>query len=438
MTESGSAGIDSQQPTTVRWRIAFLLFAVVVVTFLDRVNLSVAARYIQVEYSFTNVQLGWILSAYIVGYSICQIPGGLLADRLGPRAVLTFAIAWWSLFTVLTAAAPWAARLLPIGLIPCFFLARFMVGVGEAAALPNCNKAIGAWIPPRDRGMGNSIFFTGIGIGGAISAPLIVWLTSIGGWRWALIVSGSIGMPVAALWWWYGRNRPEEHPGVNSAELRLIRSGSSPSISTKARFADAWKELSGNPSLWALVVSYTLQGYVVYIFYSWFYLYVVTVRHFSVEAAGHWAMIPFLAMAVMTPLGGRLSDQCVRRFGATWGRRLPAMAGTGVCGLLLMIGARVAHQQLGTTLIGVAAGFLNFGLGSWWATVNDMSPVNSGVISSIMNTGANVAGIASPVLTPYIGERFGWVHSLDLAALVIFASGAAWLFVRQPRGIGAS
>jgi ACS family glucarate transporter-like MFS transporter len=402
-----------------------------VITMIARMNLSIAARYIQIEFSLDNMQVGYILSAYAVGYALFQIPGGLLADGIGTRATLAGAILWWSLFTFLTASAPGLTRVLPISLVMSFFLTRFMVGVGEAATIPSCNKIVAMWMSPNERGRGNSFFLTGIGVGGAISPPLMVWLMSGMGWEWSFLVCAMVGIPIAGFWWWYGRNRPDEHDGVNSGELAVIRAGGAISKAANHSQRLPTRALFRSRSLWALIVSYCFQGYVIYVFYAWFYLYIVNVRHFSAQAAGYWAAVPFIATAVLTPIGGIVSDRAVQKIGPIWGRRLPVMAGTFTCGILLFTGARIAHPQMGTALIGCAAGCLNFALGNWWATINDTSPHNSGKLGGVMNTAANLGGVVSPILTPFIAIHFGWIHALDFAAIIIFASGALWMYIQQ-------
>lgn len=418
--------------TAVRWHISFLLFCIVVLTFLDRMNMSVAARYIQLEFGFNNSQIGFVLSAYVVGYALFQIPGGLMGDRFGPRKLLAFAVAWWSVFTGLTAVAPGLAHLSGLGLIGAFFAMRFLVGVGEAATMPNCNKTVAQWMAPSERGIGNSLFLTGIGFGGAISQPLIAALMSHLGWRWPFVICGLLGVPAVLVWWWYGRDRPEDHPRVGPAELAYIRlQAGTANRPEKRRGSFKLRPFLRERTLWALLASYFLQGYVIYIFYTWFYLYVVTVRGFNIQTGGLWASAPFVAIAVTTPLGGLASDACVRRFGCAWGRRLPAIAGTFGSGFLLIVGARVAQAELAVILLGLAAGSLNFALTNWWATVNDISPGDSGTLSGIMNTAGNLGGVVSPIMTPWIAGRFGWTRALDFAALMVISAGVLWLLIRS-------
>ena len=154
-------------------------------------------------------------------------------------------------------------------------------------------------------------------------------------------------------------------------------------------------------------------------------------KGFNIQTGGLWASAPFVAVAVTTPLGGLASDACVRRLGCVWGRRLPAMAGTFGSGILLIAGARVAQAELAVVLLGLAAGSLNFALTNWWATVNDISPGDSGTLSGIMNTAGSLGGFVSPIMTPWIAGRFGWTHALDFAALVVISAGVLWLVIRS-------
>jgi ACS family glucarate transporter-like MFS transporter len=178
--------------TAVRWHISFLLFCIVVLTFLDRMKVSVAARYIQLEFGFNNSRIGFVPSAYVVGYALFQIPGGLLGGRFGPRKLLAFAVAWWSVFAGL-------GRRSGLGPIGGFFATRILAGVGEAAAIPNCNKTVAQWMAPSGRGIGNSLFLAGIGSGGAISPPLIAVPMPHLGWRWPFAIRGILDVAQAGL-----------------------------------------------------------------------------------------------------------------------------------------------------------------------------------------------------------------------------------------------
>lgn len=169
--------------STARWRIAALLLFVISLTNLDRLNIAIAARHIQAEYAFDDVQIGLILSAFPLGYALFQIPGGVLADKFGPKYLLAWALLLWSVFTALTAVAGDLPTADWWSVAGSFFLFRLLVGIGEAPAFPAANKVVALWMAPSERGLGSGIFIAGLGLGGVVAPPLIVWLTSHWGWQ---------------------------------------------------------------------------------------------------------------------------------------------------------------------------------------------------------------------------------------------------------------
>jgi ACS family glucarate transporter-like MFS transporter len=161
--------------------------------------------------------------------------------------------------------------------------------------------------------------------------PLIAWIMSAWGWRWSFVICAVPGIPLALIWWWYGRDHPQQHPHVDAGELALIQAAApAPRVGLQIPQAPAaggvWLR---DRSVWMLVIGYGLQGYVTYIFYTWFYLYIVTVRGFDVLRAGYWASTPFVAVALMTPLGGFAADKLPIIVGERWGRRAAVFLGTG-------------------------------------------------------------------------------------------------------------
>jgi len=153
----------------LRWFLVFWLFVLSAVSFLDRVNISVAGRFIAAEYHLSDIQLGWVFSGFLWGYALFQTLGGWLADALGPRRVLTAGVIWWGLFTALTAAV--SPKFL--GALVFFVLVRFLLGAGEAVMFPASNQFVSRWIPTQERGVANGLIFAGVGAG-AGSAPVLV------------------------------------------------------------------------------------------------------------------------------------------------------------------------------------------------------------------------------------------------------------------------
>src|SRR6476661_2996499 len=213
--------MTSSRTTRVRWLLVFWLFVLSAVSYLDRVNISIAGGAIVDAYHLTDVQLGKVFSALVAGYALFQTIGGQLADRFGPRRVLTGGVIWWGVFTALTALVPanFAGALL------AFMTVRFLLGAGEAVIYPAANQFVSRWIPVRERGVANGWIFAGVGAGAGLSPPLITYLMIHYGWRSSFWVCSVIGFIAGAVWFITARDHPAEHPRISAAELSTIQSG---------------------------------------------------------------------------------------------------------------------------------------------------------------------------------------------------------------------
>lgn len=433
-TPSSAAAPQATLPTRVRWHMIGMLTVITALTYLDRLNLGIAGKYIQDEFAFSNETMGWILSGFVLGYALFQVPGGWAGDRYGPRGVLTFAIVWWSVFTAATALVPRLPLRNWVGLVGAFFIVRFLIGVGEAAALPNENKIVAFWMGHARRGVGNSLFLMGIGLGGTLTPKLITWLMQRWGWRASFLICGLAGIVLALAWHFYATSRPEDHPRVNAAELALIHASRQESVvSSQAhnppRGPIPWGRMFSSVSTWGLIFSYFCEGYPNYIFYSWFFLYLVNVRGLTINQGGIWAAAPFLAILLLAPLGGWFSDRAVVRLGKRRGRQCTVWVGMGLSALLLTAGAHTEQNIPAILLLACAAGFNLFATSTWWATCIDLTPQYSGSLSAMMNTSGNLGGSLSPILTPYIAKYFGWTRALDFAAIITLMSCVLWFGV---------
>lgn len=416
-------------PTRIRWRIAGLLFAISIVTYIDRVNISVTARQMMPALGLTDVQMGQVFSAFVFGYALCQIPGGWLGDRWGAKRVLTTAILWWSLFTALTAVAAVLPLPFAMGTLGSLMLVRFLVGVGEAAALPNFNRTIANWLGSNERGLGIGIAIGGIGVGSAMTPPVTAWIMVNFGWQTAFYAGALLGILVAMAWFLYATDRPRDHPQVNAAEAALIET------SRWTRHSDtggspAWRTIVGTSTVWWLVLSYSCLGYVAYVYMSWFYLYLVNVRGFGTLRGALFASGPFLAMAVFCPLGGWVTDRLSTRWGINRGRAVVGGSGMVLAALSIVLGAVSDSPYTAIALLSCGAGWLYFPVGAYWASTVDLSKRHAGTLSGLMNTGANLGGALSPTLTPWLAEQIGWAGALGIAACVALAGGLMWLGIK--------
>ncbi|MBX3340806.1 MAG: MFS transporter [Nitrospira sp.] len=402
-----------------RWGILALLFAISAVTYMDRVNISVTARQMMPAYGLTDQDMGYVFSAFVFGYALCQIPGGRLGDRWGARVVLACALVWWSLCTVLTAVVATLPVAGLVGTVGALVIVRFLLGVGESVALPNFNRAVADWMPPGQRGLGIGIAIGGIGIGAAITPPLASWVMVNYHWQSVFYLSALIGLVVALLWVLFSRDG---------------RSGATAKADTTPTPVP-WRTIFRSRPLWWLVASYTCLGYVAYIYMSWFYLYLVNVRGIDLLRGGWLAAGPFLAILLFCPLGGWVTDKLVPTIGLRRARLSIGVLGMALAGGLIAIGAWVESQTLAIVCLSLGAGWLYFTVGAYWSVTTDLSKTHAGTLSGVMNTGANVGGVISPSLTPWLADHWGWTASLLVAAGIALCGGLMWMKVNPEDGL---
>lgn len=420
-------------PSRTRWTILALLLAISVVTYVDRVNISVTARQMMPALGLTELEMGEVFSAFVIGYALFQIPGGWLGDRLGPRLVLTLAVVWWSLFTALTAVAASLPIAGLLGTVGSLALVRFLMGCGEAAALPNFNRTVANWLPASERGLGMGLAIGGLGIGSALTPPVTAWVMVTFGWQTAFYAAGGLGLVTAACWYAYATDRPEDHPRVNAAEAALITGSAAPPAASSATVP--WRVFASTPTVWWLVLSYTCLGYVAYVYLSWFYLYLVNVRGFGVLRGAVYAAAPFLAITLLCPVGGWATDRLAARLGVNRGRAWIGSAGMLLASLCIVGGAFTASPLSALLQLSLGAGWLYFSVGAYWASTMDLSKRHAGTLSGLMNTGANVGGTLSPTVTPWLADHFGWPAALGAAACMALAGAVLWVGIKPGDGL---
>jgi ACS family glucarate transporter-like MFS transporter len=429
------AVIVIEAPTRTRWLIVALLFGIYMLMVIDRVSISIAAKYIMPEYQLNEVQIGWIFSAFLVGYALFQIPGGWLGDRFGPKRVLTIAVFWWSVFTVVTAiAGDWFLASL-FGVMGSFIVVRVLFSLGEGAGVPNYSRAVTNWVSPQERGLALGLVLSGNSLGLALTPPLVAWIMVTWGWRAAFYLAGGVGIGAALVWYWLATDQPEEHPWVNVAELQHIAPAASTSTQSQAFGPAPWRAMLGCADLWFLTAATFIGGYVLYVYVSWFYLYLVNVRGFSVLGGGLYSAGPFLVGAVVAPLGGWLSDYFSQRFGKKVGR-----CGIGCSGLLLsgggiFVGAGATDPYVAVLFLSLGGGALFFSSSVIFATAIDLMRAYAGTVTGFVNMGIHLGAAISPTLTPILAHRFGWESALYVAAGLALLGALLWLGVHPERTI---
>src|ERR1700737_947031 len=426
--------MTSATTSRVRWLLVSWLFVLSAIAFLDRTNISVAAVSIAQAYKLDDVHLGWVFSAFLVGYAAFQTPAGRLADRLGPRRVLAVGVIWWGIFTALTAVIPTQLS----GALGVLIAVRFLLGAGEAVVYPASNQFVARWIPAHERGIANGWIFAGVGAGAGLSPPLITYLMVHYGWQSSFWACAGIGLFAGIVWLLAARDTPAEHPSVSRAELALIQQG----LDLKQPRASSpllpWTRLIQSKEVVAITLSYFCYGYVAWIFFSWFYKYLASVRGMNLKASAFYAMLPFLAMAVSCPLGGVINDRLTSWRGPRLGRCALAAFSMAIASGFLAFGSEVESARLASVVLAGGAGALYLSQSSFWSVTVDIAGRSSGLVSGFMNMGAQIGGAVTASLTPYIARHFGWTASFLVAAGLSLLGALAWLVVDPGRSLTAT
>jgi len=410
----------------VRWVLIFWMFVISAISYLDRVNISIAGGSIAKEFGLDNIQLGWVFSAFVLGYALFQAPGGRLADRYGPRRVLLWGTVWWSLFTALTALVPSGRA----GVLAILIGVRFVLGLGEAVVFPASNRLVANWIPSQERGIANGLIFAGVGAGAGITPPLITYIMVTYGWRWSFWVSALIGLAAGIVWLVLARDNPENHPWMTPGEARHITSG----LSTAAKQeALPWRTILASKDVRAVSLSYFCYGYVAYIFFTWFFIYLSNVRGLDLKSSSYYGMLPFAAMAVCSPLGGFISDRITKARGKRPGRCGIGVFGFGLAAVFIFLGIQAQDARLASIVLAGGAGALYLSQSSFWSVTADIGGRSAGSVSGVMNMANQIAGALTASLTPLLAKHFGWTTPFMVAAALCVVGSLTWLRVNPER-----
>lgn len=406
------------------------IFFISAIAYLDRVNISIAGGAITKEFHLTNAQLGNLLSAFLIGYAVFQAPAGRLADRLGPRILVTAGVVWWAVFTVLITVLPAGYG----GVLTLLVITRFCLGAGEAVVYPASNCVVSAWIPERERGLANGLIFAGVGFGAGITSPLVTELRINYGWRSAFWVSAALGLIAGAVWFVIARNKPSEHPWVTEGEREEISSGLPPAKVAAQSEHLSWGRILGNPHILGVTFSYFAYGYAAQIFFSWFFIYLNEVRGLDLRKSSYYTMLPFLAMSIGSIAGGMISDRIAKRYGMRAGRCGIAVIGIGLAAIFIAIGTQASDPGVASVILAGGAGALYLSQSSFWSVSAAIGRRSAGTVSGVMNMGGQIGGALTAWLTPRIAGTYGWTAAFLLAAILCAGGALAWIWIRpEPR-----
>jgi MFS transporter, ACS family, glucarate transporter len=403
-------------PPRRSWPIVLMLCATATAGYICRVNVSTAGPMIMKEFGLSQISMGKIFSAFILGYALFQIPSGAIADRFGARKVLTVVTCLWVILTFLQTAVGWGPwQSTANAAFIAFMVWRFFLGISASPTYPGSAQGVSRWVLPRFQGRANGIVLSSIGLGSALAPVLVSNIMVIWGWRLALILSAIPALVIAIIWFSFSEPlHVNEKPVKTGTNIR---------------------ETNGNlrsVNFYLLTISYTLQGYVGYIFVSWFYIYLVQERHFGLLSGAWMSSLPWILSIISIPLGGWLSDKlAIGKPGEIWGRRIVPLVGMAMSGILISIGAHTDNEVMAAVCLAFATAFILCVEGPFWTMMMKISGPKSGTAGGIMNMGSNIGGMISPALTPIIASVLGWEAALHIAAFLAVVGSVLWIWIKK-------
>ena len=397
------------------------------ICYLDRGIISVAQPEIRETFGLTLAQMGLVLAAFTWAYALGQVPVGWLGDRFGPKRVLSVLLAWTSTSAMLSGAAAGFGSLVT---------ARLLLGVGEAGAFPVASRGMQLWFAPSERGriQGITHFFSRFAV--AITPLTAGGLMLAYGWRVMFYVFGAIGFVWVVAFWWFYRERPEDHGHVNRAELAQIRGvnddGTIRAVST-SRPATPWRQILSAPNMWWIALGYCCFFFGTNFYLTWYPTYLREYRGLSILALGFWGSIPLLAGMAGDIVGGWLSDVTLKRTGnAKLARRGVAAAGFLLAGAFVLPAAMVGGATMSILCLATSFFFLEWVIAPAWAVPMDVGGRFSGTVTGVMNMAGALAASLTPIVYGTLFGRGYWVAPFVVSAAVMMVGALIWIFLIDP------
>lgn len=408
----------------IRWRIFAMLFGFGFIAYLQQKSITVTAEPMMPELGLSQFQISLIEEAFVIGYALFQLPGGIFGQRQGARR--TFVIIGVAAFLA-TVATPLASYWLTgAGLFAVLLLLQLLLGCSQAAVFPVSAGVFEVWFPPRRWAFVQGLQTMGLGLGAAFTPPLISHLMSALGWQQALLWASLPAVPLILIWAWYGRNTPREHPSISAAELAEIGSQDSASVDTAISVKQVVNILT-NRNVLLLAISYLCMNYSFYLLSNWVFLYLVQERKFSVLETGWLAISPPLAAALGAGVGGLITGALCVRFGNRWGYRLVPLISLPIAGALLLVSVSTANPYLAVVGLACCFGAVELNEGAYWGAAMTVGRGETMAVSGVMNTGGNLGGIIGIPIIGYLSGEHLWRAAFVVGAGFAVASALAWL-----------
>lgn len=393
-------------PGRLRWGLAAIFFIIGLIAYMDRANISIVAEHMMTDLGMSKVQFGFLGALFSLGYALAQIPSGILAERFGSRLIATISLYVWSAFTILTVVAPTYIWL-------C--IVRFLFGVGEAPLYP-ANAVFNTWwFRQNEKARAASFLLAGSYFGPVIAPTLTVFIMISFGWHAVFYIFGVIGILIGMVWYFFARNKPEQHPKISQSEIVFIQGGRTISEQGGADVKAPWRKFMKERPFWAVGFQYFFVAYMTTLFMIWLPTYLQEARGFSLTQMGVAASFPWLAICIAVLTAGSISDWLLNKGYS----QLVARGYIAITGFILFIVGICGAAQTESAIASVA--WLTLALGSLglpvvtsWAIAADKGRQYAGSVS-----GWRIYGAISVVLFPpfYVAG----LHSISAGPSLYFS-----------------
>jgi MFS family permease len=422
--------MEPNTPTRARYVVIALMMALAVITYVDRVGISVALPFMVKDLGLSNIERSWVLAAFAWAYAVFEIPGGWLGDKIGPRKVLIRIVLWWSFFTAATGWAMGATSLITT---------RLLFGAGEAGAFPNMTRVFTTWLPVKERERAQAMLWLATRLTGAFTPLLVAAILSTVGWRRTFEIFGVIGVIWAVIFFWWFRDQPTEHPSVNQAELAQLPPASETALS---HAGVPWGAIFSTPSVWLLSIQYMCLAYGWWFYVTWLPSYLQQARGTSLKMGALLSGLPLLLGGLGCLASAWVIPRLTQRFGSvSTARRIVALTGFVGASLSIFIFTGISDPVQGMFVLGMAGFFNDFIMPAAWASTMDIGGRYSGTVSGAMNTLGSVAGASNALVVGYLlaWTSNNWTLTFYISAAIYLVGAVCWLFldshtpIEQPR-----
>jgi MFS family permease len=410
----------SSTPTKARHIVTLFAVALAIITYIDRVAISVSVPFITKDLGLTSIQMGWALAAFGWAYALFEIPGGWLGDRIGPRRVLMRIVIWWSFFTAATGWA-WSATSL--------IVTRALFGAGEAGAFPNLTRVFTTWLPVKERERAQATLWLATRVSGAFTPILVALMIGWIGWRRTFEVFGVLGAIWAVLFYLWFRDSPAEHPSVNQAELALLPP---PRETAIAHGGVPWGVIFSTPSVWLLSIQYMCLAYGWWFYINWLPTYLRTARGTSLRMGALLAGLPLLLGGLGCLVSAAIIPRLARRLSSVaLARRIVAITGFVGASICIFFFEGIEDPRRAMIVLGFAGFFNDFVMPAAWAGTMDIGGRYSGTVSGAMNMMGSIAGASSTLVVGYLlaWTSGNWALTFYISAGIYLIGAICWLFL---------